>query len=680
MSVALMGIRLHDNVQQTWFNIYPEKQLARCTEGKGTITIVFGGQNVNTQNMNVRGQLVRGDGTALIDYAAPTKLGETHVFELTFDMRNFMETFTVKVSNADQVGITALPPIPYPDSYQFVVASIPTGLIPVPVSPTPQPNQPPSGTMPSLPPLIPFLEDVTNWFQKTALPDFKLFNMSGIDFGNMLGTVGNALGKTIAEPLKGLPDLLTVLNSLPTSVTNVLGSIVGDLISGLFESGSDLMSQRILSTLKGTPESVKSVLAQVPFGFGNSFEKYVKVTNPEYYLSQIEIGGDAMPAVRQQVADAVNLLREMDALNLGLSLASLGQVRVVADEIGMLEGMFGAGALIHSFNGIRQEKAINKRVEYYFNEVFQPEIPNTQDLINMVVKEKMSISDFKQYMLKRGFATNWSQLLWDAHFKAPDLNDILTAWRRGLIDEKRVDELMIIVDLDPAFKQIFDTRKYNDPSLSITRLMFETGAIDATKVPDYVHRLGFAPEFEAAITEFILHFQERRYKTRYITQLMTALAQNQATEDEVKTAVKDIGFTDATAALIIKTSLLRRRTYKTATTATLEKALTLGELKKAYIEDIINEDELRNTMLTRGYTLIDVNIVVNLLNKDKIVETEGKRIVVLTVAEMVNAWRYNVITEDMLRTTLLTRGLDLNEIDILINTKKAMWGVTGASA
>jgi hypothetical protein len=160
---------------------------------------------------------------------------------------------------------------------------------------------------------------------------------------------------------------------------------------------------------------------------------------------------------------------------------------------------------------------------------------------------------------------------------------------------------------------------------------------------------------------------------------MTALAQGVATEEEVKSAVKDIGFTTETADLVIKTSLLRRRTYKTADTAATEKALTLGELKKAYVEDIITESELRNTMLLRGYTLTDVNIVVNLLNKDKVVESEGRRVVVLTVAEMISAWRYSVITEDMLRTNLLGRGLDLNEIDILIKTKKASWGMSGTA-
>ena len=676
MSVALVGIRLHDNIAQTWFSIYPEKQLARATEGTNTVTVVFGAKNVDAETMNIRGQLVRGDGVTILDETHTAKLGELAIFEKTFDMRNVYETFTVSVTNPNKPAFSPIPSIPYPQSFRFNVASIPAGILPEPQpQPTPQPEPTPQ-PMPNLPPIIPILDEFATWVSKGTFPDLKLFNMNGVDFGNILGTVGNALAKTVAEPLKGLPDLLTVLNGLPSEFQSFFSSIVSNLIAGIFETGSDLMSNRILSTLKGTPASVKNAGAEAGLAFGNSLARYVSISNPENYVSSGKLGIEQMVAIRQQVADAQSLLRDMDLTNFALGLASLGQIRTVADEIQMLEGMFGVGNIIHRFNDIRQEKAVYKPIEYYFNSVWQPEIPNTQDLINMVVKEKMSLDDFKQYMLQQGFAEKWSQLIWDAHFNAPDLNDVLTAWRRGIIDENRVDELMILIDLDPRFKNIFDTRKYRDPSMQETRLMFETGAISANDVPNYVHRLGFAPEFEEAMTSFLLHFQERRYKTRYITQLMTAFAQEKIGEEEVKAAVKDIGFTEATADIIIKTSLLRRKTYATKTESTVEKALTLGELKKAYVEDIITEQELRNTMLSRGYNLTDVNIVVSLLNKDKIVETEGRRVVVLTIAEMVNAWRYSVISEDTLRTNLLSRGLDLNEIDILINTKKKSWGLT----
>jgi hypothetical protein len=375
------------------------------------------------------------------------------------------------------------------------------------------------------------------------------------------------------------------------------------------------------------------------------------------------------------ILESINAVDADLMLHTIVNSASLGQIRVIADRMQMQEQRYGLTSNVGRIYSLKMEKALFKPLERHYNTIWQPEIPSVQDLINMVVKEKMTLDDFKQYMLQSGFKEEWSQLIWDSHFNAPNLDDVLTAWRRGIIDEKRVDELMILIDLDPRFKEIFDVRKYQDPPISITRLMFETGAIDASKVPEYVHRMGYAPEFENALTEFILHFQERRYRTRYITQLMTALAQDKATEEEVRTAVAEIGFTTDTADLIVKTALLRRKTYASTSTATKEAALSLSELKKAYSEDIINEDFLRQQMLSRNYSLEDTQIVIDLLNKDKAIETAGRRQVALTASEMMAAWRYGTISEDELRTSLLSRGLDLREVDILIMTKKKQWAI-----
>jgi hypothetical protein len=681
-TVALIGVRLHDNLAAIWYSVYPEKQAPSCIAGIDYVTVVFGGKNTGSAAQNIRGQLIRANGTNIINYAALVQPGETHVYEQTFEMPTADLKLTVSVSgpvinvaNPAQTYTFTVKSLPHIAEENVVTPTVPsdywTNPLPQPLPAPPNPSPEPQ----TFPTYIPVVSDVVNWVSKGAFPDFKLLNLSAPDFGNMLGVVGKSLADTIAEPLKGLPDLTAVLGSLPDAIVNLLGGIVDGLINGLFIAGSDLMNGRILSTLQGTPETVKETGAAAQLAFGNVFERYQYIGNPEKYVTRDMSNSQIRDGANQQLVDSGNVLRDMDLLNVAISLASLGQVRVVADEIQMLEGMFNVGKNVSTFYNIRQEKAVNKRLERYFNEVYVPEIPNVQDLINMVVKEKMSITDFKQWMLQAGFEEKWSQLIWDAHFNAPDLNDVLTAWRRGIIDEKRVDELMILIDLDPRFKEIFDVRKYQDPPLMITRLMFETGAISAADVPNYVHRLGYAPEFESALTEFVLHFQERRYRTRYITQAMTALAQEKITEEELRTSVTEIGFTTETADLIVKTALLRRKTYVSASTGPKEAALSLSELKKAYSEDIINEDFLRQQMLNRNYSLEDTQIVIDLLNKDKAVESAGRRQVALTTSEMMSAWRYGTITEDELRTSLLGRGLDLAEVDILIATKKKQWQI-----
>lgn len=676
MPVAINGIRVHDNINGLWYSVYPEKAQAQAATGSGALTVVFGGSFNDGAAGKIRGVLTKNGTEKLIDYIADVAAGETHVFELTFDVAPSNDNFIVQL-----IDVTPNKPPSYPSyllqtQYGFTVLNpeAPSEPSPLP-SPQPQPTPPPTPDFQPLPLVPPAISDVINWIGKASFPDIKLFDLKAPDFGNILGVVAKALGDTMVKPLENLPALLDTLNSLPNGLNSVLGGIANNLVTELFTVGSDIMSNRILDTLKGTPLAVKNAGLLATATFGTVLEKYVRISNPEGYLSVVQQGADVMPAIRQQVTDAYNLMGEMDRYNFALGLASLGQIRTVSDEITMLEGLFGVSNIVHQFNETRMDKAVYRQTEYYFNEVYQPEIPTAQDLINMVVKEKIPIDEFKTQMLKRGFNRNWSQLLWDSHFNAPDLNDILTAWRRGIIDEKRVDELMILIDLDPAFKQVFDTRKYVDPSLMNIRLMYETGAITAEDVPNYIHRLGYSPEFEDAMIEFVIHFQERRYRTRYITQLMTALAQGKSSVEEVKAEVAAVGFSELTADLIVKTALLRQKTLASAGGGVKEAALTLSELKRAYSEDIITEDFLRNEMLLRNYALADIQIVLDIINKDKAVQTAGRRQVALTVSEMLSAWRYGVIDEENLRTNLLARGLDLNEVNVLIETKRRSWGI-----
>jgi hypothetical protein len=66
------------------------------------------------------------------------------------------------------------------------------------------------------------------------------------------------------------------------------------------------------------------------------------------------------------------------------------------------------------------------------------------------------------------------------------------------------------------------------------------------------------------------------------------------------------------------------------------------------------------------------------MNADKVVDVAGGKKAALTVSELKQAFQYSEIGEDALRQTLLLRGLDLSEVDMLINTWKKSWGVVSA--
>jgi hypothetical protein len=302
-------------------------------------------------------------------------------------------------------------------------------------------------------------------------------------------------------------------------------------------------------------------------------------------------------------------------------------------------------------------------------------IPGSGELTNMRVKEKISQADFETYLGYQGFSKDWATKIWDAHFQAPTLSDILTAWRRGIIDEPRVDELMTLIDLDPFYKQIFDTRKYVTPSISITRFMFETGAINADQVRANVRLEGYSPEYVDAITNFITNFQARRWRTRYLGSLATGYVKGVRTADQVRQATLEAGYTEDVAKWLIESSNVRMDIEKLKGTGAGTKLLSEGELKRLYSKNHLSADQLRTELMVRGYSLGDVQLLITMLDEEKVVVSAGGTKVALSVPELLNAMRYGLMTEDAVSTELQLRGLNLQEVQILIATKKAQWGM-----
>jgi len=303
------------------------------------------------------------------------------------------------------------------------------------------------------------------------------------------------------------------------------------------------------------------------------------------------------------------------------------------------------------------------------------QIPPLSELVNQRVKEVLDQATFTRYVGYYGLSPEWAERIWDAHFIPPTLGDLLTAWRRGIIDTARLDELMVIVDLDPRFKDIFDTRRYVDPSVTQARFMFETGAIDEARVHEIVLRNGYNEQDAADITHWIISFQERRFRTSYLQALATGATYDAYTEDQVLEAVTGAGYTPDVSEWLIKAAEAREATRAARLKAPAPKLISLGDLKKAYRGDHLTEDEFRRDLLMRGYDTGEVDLMVTLLTEEKVTVEAGGKKIALSQAELLNAWKYEQVTEDHVRIELNLRGLSDDEINILLETKKRQWGL-----
>jgi len=124
---------------------------------------------------------------------------------------------------------------------------------------------------------------------------------------------------------------------------------------------------------------------------------------------------------------------------------------------------------------------------------------------------------------------------------------------------------------------------------------------------------------------------------------------------------------------MIRTAQVQARTREARRKAPAPKLLGLGDLKKSYARDLIDEDVFRRELMTRNYEIGDVDLLITLMDSDKVTTEAGGRKIALSQSELLNAWRWDEVGEDYVRTELQLRGLTLDEANILINTKRKQW-------
>jgi len=475
--------------------------------------------------------------------------------------------------------------------------------------------------------------------------------------------------------------------SLATNAINSslegLGPSISGAVFGELKSISDPLAEALSAAGQSTADQVMAAMSP------HSPDPALKAKVEELVKKTLERQKDIIGKIHKSPADpegAPNASAVMAAALIGVQLT----VEVAGAVLDLLHPLKKVGAksiaerlvdhlsigkTIENIFSLPADVGLIPPLLHYYNSLYQPNIPSYQDLVNMRVKEKITQPEFEQNLAYQGYSPLWAGKIWDAHFIPPSLNDFITAWRRGLITETQLDEYMILVDLDPLFKSVFDTRKYVTPTLSLARYMFETGAIDAAKVEEIVRLEGYGPEYAPHVTNFIVGFQGRRWRTRYLQALATGFVRGVRTEENVHTAVLEAGYTEDVAKWLIESSKVRLDIEKAKGTGGAAKLLSEGELKRLYAKNHLSADQLRTELQLRGYSTGDVDLLIVMLDEEKVVVSAGGTKVALSVPELLSAMRFGIMTEDAVSVELQLRGLSLGEVGVLLATKKAQWGM-----
>jgi len=443
------------------------------------------------------------------------------------------------------------------------------------------------------------------------------------------------------------------------------------------DSLKEHMSEILSGNMANLPANIVEPTSLLWSDFGKRIHGLQDALNPDSYLagdgSDIQIYLMAIE-MYNTVSD---YLKTGDIASTIGSAVTGGYSNAVGDAVSLAKTITGATSIPAMINTMAAKIAITEGLTRYYNNQWTPYTPTKSDWISAYIKGDMTQSDFYHEMRRQGYDEVYSEFLVKDAMNAPSVTDALTAWRRGLITDVDLDLLFKRNRLDPAWKGVFEVRKYNDISLGEAHTLFDLGIADKNKVFDTARRAGYDFDDATALTDSVVNFPIRRLKLRQLLNAVTAYSYGVIDLGGVNSIVTELGYPSSVAVWVqkvgdLKKSILARPKEST----TKEKLLSLGDLKAAYLRGLLTEDQFRTELLTRGYNLDDITILISVMTDRRTVEQAGGKMYALSVVELLNAWRYDVITEDALRNKLLARGLPLDELDTLITLKKAQWKIT----
>lgn len=477
--------------------------------------------------------------------------------------------------------------------------------------------------------------------------------------------------------LQSFMDSLKVLSQMP------------DLFwKGNIENADDMLDAQINASLRIKASIIASVTAETPaqdvtdqyglnqtlydmlykrFGFVMGAVPLIRVQDDETASKQLD----------KTASDVYNAEKDATIFNMVIDDLSLGSVSFQKDFIALASKAGIWDTMMTTPISLRYQLGLVIPATQWLNTQFTPYIPGVGDLVRMLANAKITPEDYAETMLLNGYDDYWQAKYWEAHWTKPGVGDALLSFRRGRLTDDELDKLFQNADLDPTFKDIWQDRKYIDLNMGVAHTLYDIGLIDDAKLLDVAKRQGFFLDDAALVAESIKSFPVRRLKYRVLLALASGYGANQLDAVEVAAGVAKLGYSQSVVDWIMYYGTLRlKMTANKVGKAPKTKLLSLGDLKAAYIRGLLTEDVFRTELLLRNYALDEIQILLTLMSDKQTVEMAGGKMYALSVSELLDAWRYQVITEDALRNKLLARGLPLDELNTLIETKRVQWKIT----
>jgi len=315
-------------------------------------------------------------------------------------------------------------------------------------------------------------------------------------------------------------------------------------------------------------------------------------------------------------------------------------------------------------------------------------IPGISDLITFVVREVITPEEFYDWAARQGLSREWAENYWEAHWRLPSFENIREAWWRGIISEEEFRKYVVWHDYKPEPRpgisksdlDIMNELSYELPGKLDVRWMWRWGKITEDEFKDLLAKTGLHPDYLDAVADAYMKNELLDERNRFATTLETLYSAGKITEEEFKSKMAEIGFSDEEinlraerAQYLIKARETEEEAVESGRGLTSEKRRLATILEKLAYSDVITEDEFKERLGELGFTEEEIGLRIDIVKaykqylSSKVKAPEPKR---LSLTDLRYAWEYGLITDEELKKGAELEGYTPEDVDMAVSVEQ----------
>lgn len=293
-------------------------------------------------------------------------------------------------------------------------------------------------------------------------------------------------------------------------------------------------------------------------------------------------------------------------------------------------------------------------------------LPGPGDLIRFAVRDVYTPGIVQGFGLADGFPPQFAEeaqrigmspetakKYWMAHWTLPSMSQGYEMFHRGIIGENEIDLLMQAQDIMPFWRDKLRAISYNPLTRVDVRRMYGFGILDEAAVEQAYRDRGYSPENAKHMTEFTVKYEDDETSGLTRSSITRAFVNDMINEDELRAYLIELGYADSVVEFYIRMAIADKSQSETE--------LLLKELETQYELGLVTLDDIRNRLagMNMPGQLVDTTI-------GKLELQRSKKVKLPTKADL-NRWlEMRIVSEDQYFNRMKRIGYEENDIRLFL--------------